>query len=95
MISKSKSGISYLTDTEGLPGLNNNEKYEYLLKFFNWTIHNEYGHKAKSDRLQILWQNGVAERSFSIYFRVHISAVGITGMLIILFYWHPGQRDIR
>jgi len=24
-----------------------------------------------------------------------ISAVGITGMLIILFYWHPGQRDIR
>ncbi len=25
----------------------------------------------------------------------NISAVGITGMLIILFYWHPGQRDIR
>jgi membrane-associated phospholipid phosphatase len=24
-----------------------------------------------------------------------ISAVVITGMLIILFYCHPGQRDIR
>lgn len=24
-----------------------------------------------------------------------ISAVGVNGMLIILFYWHPGQRDIR